>query len=59
MLYYIIRIIIPPIQDTSGSLQPFHIPPFALDIWQTYASGSWRTQDVGAGIDSITPWSVD
>lgn len=59
MLCYIIWIIIPSIEDSSGSTEPFHIPRCALNIWQTYGSGSRREEDVGAGIDSRTPWTVN
>lgn len=54
MLCYIIRIITPSILDTSGSPEPLQIPRFAWDIWQTYAPGWWRGDDMGAGIDSLT-----
>lgn len=47
VLCYIIWIIISLIDDTSGSAEPFHIPHSALDIWQTYASGSRRGEGCG------------
>lgn len=58
-LCYVIWVIIPSIEDSSGRAEPFHIPRCAPNIWQTYGSGSQREEDVGAGIDSRTPWIVN
>ncbi|KAK5618566.1 hypothetical protein CRENBAI_016223 [Crenichthys baileyi] len=60
VVYYIIKTLTPSIKDTFASLQLFHIP---LSLLRTSGRHTLKAargrEDVGVGIDSITPRTVD